>query len=161
MAALIPKSEREFSAFYTASYGRLVATVGTVTRSRVDAEEAVQEAFERLVPRWEKVSKYDDPEAWVRSVAFRISVSRWRRARSHAAAMLRHKQAGPVPPPSDDNMYVTALLASLTPEHRQVLVLYYGLEQSVDQIARQLRVAPGTVKSRLSRAREAAKNVGE
>lgn len=35
-------------------------------------------------------------------------------------------------------------------------MLHHGLDISVDEIARILRTKPGTIKSRLSRAREAA-----
>jgi RNA polymerase sigma-70 factor (ECF subfamily) len=40
--------------------------VGAVAQDRQEAEEAVQDAFVRLIGQWSKVSKYDDPEAWVR-----------------------------------------------------------------------------------------------
>lgn len=54
---------------YAASYARLVGQVGAVCGDRHDAEEAVEDAFVRLMGSWPKVSRYDDPEAWVRHVA--------------------------------------------------------------------------------------------
>ncbi|WP_432828781.1 RNA polymerase sigma factor [Dactylosporangium sp. CA-092794] len=41
---------------YSASYGRLVGVVALVAESRADAEECVQEAFVRLLGRWDRVS---------------------------------------------------------------------------------------------------------
>jgi RNA polymerase sigma-70 factor (ECF subfamily) len=46
-------------------------------------------------------------------------------------------------------------LGRLAPRHREVLVLRYVAELSVDEVARHLRLPAGTVKSRLNRARRA------
>jgi RNA polymerase sigma-70 factor (ECF subfamily) len=146
----------DFAAFYAVTYARLVGVLARVCDGREDAEEVVQEAFVRLVQRWSKVSRYDDPEAWVRQVAFRLATSRWRRRRAGAAALLRLGPARHVSAPSVDRVAVDAVLAPLTPAHRAVLVLHHAVGLSVDEIAAELGVAPGTVKSRLSRARAAA-----
>lgn len=145
-----------FPSFYVATYPRVVAALLRVAGSRAEAEDVAQEAFSRLLPRWHRVSRYDDPEAWVRSVAFRITTSRWRRARTAAAGLVRLGAPPDVPPPSTAAVTVDAVLAQLSLEHRQVLVLHHGLDLGVEEIARELRIPAGTVKSRLSRARAAA-----
>lgn len=145
-----------FPSFYVAAYPRVVAALLRVAGSRAEAEDVAQEAFSRLLPRWNKVSRYDDPEAWVRAVAFRITTSRWRRARTAAAGLVRLGAPPDVAPPSAAGVTVDAVLARLSLEHRQVLVLHHGLDLSVEEVARELRIPAGTVKSRLSRARAAA-----
>ena len=57
---------------YAACYGRLVGLLTLAAGSQAEAEDVVQEAFIRLLLRWERVCRYDDPEAWVRRVAFRL-----------------------------------------------------------------------------------------
>jgi RNA polymerase sigma-70 factor (ECF subfamily) len=141
---------------YVASYARLVGLLTVASGSRADAEEIVQEAFARLLPVWDKVRGYDDAEAWVRSVAFRLSTSRWRRAKVAARALPRLGSAPDVAPPDGTRLDAERLLAGLPPKHRQVLVLHYGLGLPVERIATDLGVAVGTVKSRLARARAAA-----
>ncbi len=47
---------------------------------------------------------------------------------------------------------------TLTPKHQTVLALHHLEELSIDQIALVIGRSPGTVKSRLSRAREAMRN---
>ncbi len=57
----------------------------------------------------------------------------------------------------DDQLDVVKALARIAPIHREVLVLFYFDDMPTAQMAEALDVAPGTVLSRLSRAREALK----
>lgn len=64
------------------------------------------------------------------------------------------------PPPDaglDDKLDVVKALARLAPIHREVLVLFYFDDMPTAQMAEALEIAPGTVLSRLARARDALK----
>ena len=139
-------------AFYAASYQRLVAVVGAVAQDRHEAEEAVQDAFARLIGQWPRVCRYDDPEAWVRKVAFGMLSNRRRKAGRGARALLRHGEPPDAPAPTGDRVDLRRALAALPLVQRQAVVLQ-DLGLGVDDIARHLGVPAGTVKSRLSRAR--------
>ena len=144
--------EQAMKELYAASYVRLVRVVGAVCGSTSDAEEAVQDAFVALVGQWSKVSRYDDPEAWVRKVALRSASNRRRKARNGMMAVLRLGPESAIPPPSADEVDLRRALAALPRKQREVVVLHeLGLDAA--SIARQLAIAEGTVKSRLSRAR--------
>jgi RNA polymerase sigma-70 factor (ECF subfamily) len=145
---------------YAATYPRLVGALTVACGSRAEAEDLVQEAFARLLPRWRAVSTYDSPEAWVRMVAFRLASSRWRRARVAARALARIGEPAPADPPYDARLDAERLLAGLPRAFREVLVLHHGLGLPVDDVARELGIPVGTVKSRLSRARAAAAEQG-
>lgn len=140
---------------YAASFSRLVGVVALAAASRAEAEECVQEAFVRLLREWPKVSRYDDPEAWVRLVAFRMLSNRRRKTRNGVRVLLRVAAAEPVAGPTVDDVGVRTALASLPVGQRQVVVLHYLLDMDLDEISRVLAVPSGTVKSRLSRARTA------
>lgn len=151
----IDDDERQaLAAFYTATYPRLVAVVGAVTQDRQLAQDACSDAFVRLIGQWSKVSRYDDPEAWVRRVAFGYASNRRRKLRNGLRAVVRHGPPQDEPGPTGDAVDLRRALATLPLAQRQVLVLQ-DLGLSVEEIARELDVAPGTVKSRLSRARAA------
>lgn len=151
---LADDEQHDLAALYAASYPRLVAVVGAIARSRSDAEEAVQDAFVRLVVEWPKVSLYDDPEAWVRRVALGFLSNRRRKVRNFLRALSRLGVPPDVPPPDGNGVDVARALDRLPRGQREALVLFQtGL--SVEQIARELDVAPGTVKARLSRGRAA------
>jgi RNA polymerase sigma-70 factor (ECF subfamily) len=146
-------SGRDLQAFFQASYSRLLGPLALIAGDHADAEDALQEAFVRLVPRWSKVSRYDRPEAWVRRVALRILSNRRRdRARqvaaSRSAAMVATSSAQRADSALDE-------LSHLPLAHRQVIVLHYVLDLPVEDIAVELDVPVGTVKSRLARARAA------
>lgn len=149
----------ELRDFYEEVYVTLVGQLRLVTGSTADAEEIVQDAFVRLVPQWAKVSAYDDPEAWVRRVAMRLAVSRWRRSQVAARGLLRLAERDDVDPPDGGSLDMVRALAGLPVGQRQVLVLHHVVGLPVDQIATELGVAPGTVKSRLSRGRAALADV--
>jgi RNA polymerase sigma-70 factor, ECF subfamily len=148
----VDTDDRALRDLYAGSYARLVGIVGAVTGDRQEAEEAVQDAFVRLLGRWSAVSGYDDPEAWVRKVALGAVSNRRRKARNRVRAMLRHGPPPDVAGPTGDSVDLQRALAALPPAQRAVLVLQH-LGLGVEQIARELGVRPGTVKSRLSRAR--------
>jgi RNA polymerase sigma-70 factor, ECF subfamily len=115
----------------------------------------VQEAFTRAAGRWQRLRDYDLPEQWVRRVAVNLARDGRRRVRRRLAVLtkLDTDAAAVVPPISVDGLVVAAALATLPRRHRQVVVLHYLLDLSVQEVARQLAVPVGTVKSRLARAR--------
>ena len=146
---------RAFDAFYVGTRGRLVHQLYALTGDAADAQECVQEAYARAWQRWSQVSGYDDPEAWVRTVARRVALSRWRKARNRVVAYRRHGEPEPVPAPSPDNVALVAALRQLPAAQREALVLHHLCGRSVQEVAGELRVPVGTVKARLSRGRAA------
>ena len=143
---------------YAATSARLVGlltAMGGSAEDAEDAEEVCQEAWARLVVRWEKVRGYDDPEAWVRGVAVRLLISR-RRRRTVAARLLPVLASrAVVAEPSAAAVDLSAALAVLPLEQRAVVVLHHALDLPVEEVARVLEIPVGTVKSRLSRGRAA------
>ncbi|MBQ1052425.1 SigE family RNA polymerase sigma factor [Micromonospora sp. C51] len=145
----------DFDEFYRGSRQRLLGYVYVLTGDLTEAQDAVQEAFIRAWQRWSSVGGYDDPEAWVRVVAARIAVSRWRSLRSRARAYLRHGAIDSVPAPSTDTVEVVAALRQLPEEQRVAIALYYLVGLPVADVARETGAPVGTVKARLSRGRAA------
>lgn len=146
----------EVAALYARTWPRLIGVLVSIGGSRADAEEVAQDAYVKLLGRWDSIRRYDDPEAWVRAVAVRTLISRLRRqqvAQKASAKLLG--RTGEVREPDGDALDVAAALARIPPAQRAVVVLHHVMDLPVDQIADELQVPPGTVKSRLARARQA------
>jgi RNA polymerase sigma-70 factor (ECF subfamily) len=148
-------SSRSFEEFFAATYGRLVGLLFAFVHDRAQAEDVVQDAFASALLRWPVLRGYHDPEAWVRTVAFRRAIDHQRRNTRQLRALLRAGPPPPLPPVGADHVDLVRALRKLPMAQREVLVLHYVAELAVDRVAAELRVPVGTVKSRLARGRAA------
>ena len=148
-------SPEEFTDFYAASFRRIVGQLYAMTGDNVEAQDAVQEAFVRAWAHRGKLDSRGAPEAWVRSTAWHIAVSRWHRARIGNRLM----RSQPPPPPGDepgpDHVALIDALRKVPPEQRRAIVLYHLCDLTVAQIAAETGAPAGTVKARLARGRAA------
>jgi RNA polymerase sigma-70 factor (ECF subfamily) len=143
----------QFEEFYGATRHRVLAFMLAVSDDRGEAQDAVQEAYARAWQRWDRLRSYEDPEAWVRLVAYRLVISAWRRARKRLIAHRRHGPPEPAGPPTPDRITVRAALRRLPDEQRLVVVLHHLLDLSIEDIARQTGAPASTVRTRLVRGR--------
>jgi len=145
-----------FDAFYAASFAKLCGQVYAMCGDLAEAQDCVQEAFVRA---WDHRRRLDDtrsPEAWVRAVAWRLAVSRWRRARLALRPPDRALSAARrVPEPDLAHTALVAALRQITPDQRRAVVLHHLCDLSVGEVAEETGVPVGTVKARLSRGRQA------
>ncbi|HET6700059.1 MAG TPA: SigE family RNA polymerase sigma factor [Nocardioidaceae bacterium] len=146
----------EFDRFYDASFSRLVGQLYAMIGSRDEAQECVQEAFVRAWSHRAKLSHAHAPEAWVRTTAYRLAVSRWRRVvRSRRPPDRAVQHHAPPPEPSADHVAVVEALGHLPEAQRRALVLHHVCDLPVAEVASETGVPVGTVKARLSRGRAA------
>jgi len=87
-----------FDEFYAGAYRRVVGQVFALLGDLAEAEDATQEAFAKASLHWGRIAAYDQPEAWVRRVAFNHAYNSTRRARRWLKAMARHGPPAHVPP---------------------------------------------------------------
>jgi RNA polymerase sigma-70 factor (ECF subfamily) len=146
----------EFDDFYTASFNRLVGQVYAMIGDRDEAQECVQEAFVRAWSHRRQLEKAHAPEAWVRTTAYRLAVSRWRRTvrarRDPDRALQRRENATELSP---DHVALVRALRDLPEAQRRAIVLHHMCDLPVAEVAAETGVPVGTVKARLSRGRTA------
>lgn len=147
-------TELDFNQFYATNFASLGVQLYAYFGDRAEAQDIAQEAFCRAWQRWAQVSAYEDPVAWVRKVAWRLAISRWRRTKT-ALAFVRRQREEHVPEVSPDRVALAAALATLPAQQRRAVVQHYLAGMTVAEIAEQEGVAEGTVKSWLHRARGA------
>ena len=114
------------------------------------AADATNEAMSRAFQRWSKIGSYDEPSAWVYRVGLNWSLSWKQRRRRERERPVRF--AAETTELAVRDRSLDGPLASLSLEHRSVVVCRVHLDWSVEQTATALGIKPGTVKSRLARA---------
>jgi RNA polymerase sigma-70 factor, ECF subfamily len=150
----VPDHPPSFDEVYAAHYGDLTVQLYAYFNDRQEAQDIAQEAFCRALARWDAVSGYDDPVAWVRRVAWNLAVSRWRRSRTVLGFLRRQRRDEPyLEGPAPDRVALFAALAKLPDRQRRLVVLRYLADLTVAEIAEREGIAEGTVKSMLHRAR--------
>ncbi len=136
-----------FEAFYRAEHARVLGVVVAVTGRSDLATDAADEAFARALARWGRVSKMEAPAAWTAKVALNVvrrGISRTGREQSLPAA--------PVLPEPETDPELWALVRALPPRQRTAVVLRYVGDFTHADIARAMRIRPGTVGSTLDAA---------
>jgi len=144
------RAELEFGEFFRSSWSPCVRAVVAVTGRRELAEDQVAEAFTRAFMSWRKVSRHPAPRAWVVRTALNTGASWWRRRR-HEFPLDDHDAVAQADPVGVDAAVLGAL-RRLPDRQREVLVLRVFLDLDIETTARQLGIAPGTVRAHLSRA---------
>ena len=152
-------NEQDFDALYAANVHRLTGQLYLLTGDREEAHDCVQEAFERAWLRWSSVSRADSPEAWVRTVARRLAVSRWRKARNALTAEWRRSAGARVTedhgPGAADRVALVRALQALPEVQRTALVLHHLCDLDVAAVAEETGATVSAVKTRLARGRRA------
>ncbi|MDR3064002.1 MAG: sigma-70 family RNA polymerase sigma factor [Comamonas sp.] len=157
---MIFSAESRYNQWVREHYRFLLRSAWALTGSRATAEDVVQDCF---TSAWRFRHQLRD-QSMARAWLFQIM-------RRHA---FRHFDPGPLQAQSldesceqgvnhheslDAQLDVVKALSRIAPIHREVLVLYYFDDMPTAQMAEALDIAPGTVLSRLARAREALKTV--
>ena len=106
-------AERDFTAFYDATWRRTVAVAYAMTGELSAAEDLAQEAYSRAWPRWSALQSYDDPGAWVRQVTSRLAISRWRRTKTAMNFLARSRVPDPAAPPGETSIVLVQALRTL------------------------------------------------
>lgn len=142
----------QFESFYREEFAPVVAVSYALTRDRGAAEEIAQEAFYRALRRWGDVGRMAQPGAWVRRVAINLAISRFRKLRYQARAMLRLVDVSNPQQPEVDEFWT--LVGRLPRRQAQTLALHYVEDMSISRIGDVLGIAEGTVKALLHQGRE-------
>jgi RNA polymerase sigma-70 factor (ECF subfamily) len=148
--------DAEFDDFYTSSFARITGQLYAMIGDRDEAQECVQEAFVRAWTHRRTLARTEHPEAWVRTTAYRLAVSRWRRTRRARKPADRALSPAVSTAAADESrVALVAALKKLPEKQRQVLVLHHLCDLPLQAVAREVGAPEGTVKARLSRGRVA------
>ncbi|MEV8608170.1 SigE family RNA polymerase sigma factor [Amycolatopsis sp. NPDC051373] len=147
------RGDSEFADFVHAVSPRLLHAAYLLTGDRHQAEDDVQTALVRTYTSWPRIRK-QDPFAYARKVLANHVIDRWRRPYREQAteevperAVERDFTVGVA-----DQEWLMRALAPLSPRERAIVVLRHFWDLSEADVAAELKVSLGTVKSTNSRA---------
>ena len=149
-------AEQSFTEFVRGHRDVLGRTAMLLCGDRSTAEDLVQEALVRVYQGWHKVDQRT-ALAYTRRIMTNLTIDRWRRRKFEAPPEtepeLRSVPSATAAYEAVDSRYtITRALATLSPRERAMVVLRYYHDLSEADVARELGVSLGTVKSTCSRA---------
>lgn len=145
-----------FREFVEARSPALLRTAWMLTGDAALAEDLLQAALARTWPHWSRVVHGGHPDAYVRKVMLRLNASwksrLWNRERPTASPAPSRLQPHPDEHSrADDRDLLLSALATLPLRQRQVIVLRFFDDLSVESVADLLDISTGTVKSQTAK----------
>jgi RNA polymerase sigma factor (sigma-70 family) len=139
------RSHESFDAFFRERFAELSRLAFLLTGSSAVSDEIAQDACEEVFRRWDDITY---PRAYAR-VAVVNGARAWGRRR--ARRMTKSDESERTHGIDADAIAVRAVLAELPQAEREVLVFRYYADLKVDDIAAELGIPAGTVKSHIHR----------
>lgn len=155
---LVVRSQLGERAAFAELVGRWHAPVRTFARRMLDDQRADDVAQEIWVAVLRGLPRLADPgrfTPWLFTIARRAVLNRLRHEYTAAETSAEAEE----PPTGDladevvDRTVLVAALAALPPAEREILILFYLEDLPIEDCAQICAIPPGTVKSRLHRAR--------
>lgn len=140
-----------------ASSPRLRRLAYLLTGDLDQADDLLQSAYAKVLPRWNKITMYESPEAYMRRVMVNLRTSWWRRSRNREWST---DEIPEVPwragtPGEEDaaveSQLLLAVLRSLPDRQRAAVVLRHWCDLSEAETAKVMNCSVGSVKSNASR----------
>ncbi|MEU8354656.1 SigE family RNA polymerase sigma factor [Nonomuraea sp. NPDC048882] len=145
--------EHDFGAFVAARATSLLRVAYLACGDATEAEDLLQTALERTYRKWDRVARYDNPDAYVRRVIVNAAINRARR-RAILTIIPMHSPPETAIRAGDPDLFQVLMgaLRALPPRQRAVIVLRYWEDLTETQTAEVLGCSVGTVKSQASKA---------
>ena len=142
------RDDDEFAEFARAASGRLQHAAYLLTGNRHQAEDAAQSALVRTYAAWSRVRR-KDAYAYARTVLTNLVTDQWRRPyREYATEDIPDRpQTRDLADDVARRQWLLEALAQLSPKERAVIVLRHYLDVPEKEVADQLNLSLGTVKS--------------
>jgi RNA polymerase sigma-70 factor (ECF subfamily) len=150
-------SEADLEELFHRFWPRAYRAAYLIVHDHAAAEDIAQEAFVRAVRHLDQFDRRRPFAPWLGAIVVNRAID-WARARTARRESINESVEPPVvrdPTPGRYSQEVLAALATLSPEHRAVVVLRYVLEYTPGEIAQALELPRGTVNSRLRRGLDA------
>jgi len=143
-----------FDDFFEIEHERLLGALYVVTGDLNEAEDLMQEAFVKVLQRWDVVQSLTDPTGYLYRTAMNVFRTRYRRSRMaiRRMASISRRDRDPFDE-VEIREDVRLALTTLTPRQRAAIVLTELLGYPPSEAARALGVKASTVRALTTQAR--------
>lgn len=156
------KDDSSQKLLYEMFYKRVYNTAYFVTKDAYLADDVVQETFIKAFRNMEKITDSEKVGAWLSVIATRTAIDLLKKQKGHIVSLV---DPGILELEIDKNYSyneadlftmkesVRELINELSPEYRAVIILKYLYDKKEEEVAAELGIGIGTVKSRIFRAK--------
>jgi RNA polymerase sigma factor (sigma-70 family) len=148
---------RSFEDFFDSEHRGLYGALRLLCRDGHEAEELMQDAFLKLLERWDHVSSLEDPAGYLYRTAMNLFRSRRRRVRMAVRRVIRSDPAPDQLAAVEERETLLRTLAALTPAQRAAVILVDALGLTSEEAAEALGVKSSTVRVLAARGRATLK----
>lgn len=151
------RTDKEFAELYQRHVDRIYRLCYVYLKNPVDAEDAVQSVFLKLLKHQSRFNDHEHEKAWLtvtaRNYCKDVLKSRWRSRRVDLDTLPEVSSWSGQEPSRN----VLARLLSLPEKYKTVLYLYYFEEYTVKEISEMLGYKESTIQTQLFRGRKRLK----
>ena len=126
-----------------------------ITGDRANAEDLVQDAFEKVIKRLQHVRHPDNFGAYLKRSVVNLAISKGRRSALEERHEETQRDASPLSTPFpnvEDRYLLSQALLALPYQQRLIVVLRIYEDLSEKEVGRMLKLSPAAVRSSLHRA---------
>ena len=163
-----------FPEFYSRTCNMVFYQIGLLGVPPENAEDVAQEVYINFIKNYEKIENPDAVYKWLKQTAHNVAVNYLKKSVNIHEKVLEEDEeyyfesennlTNPLPLPEDvmeneaSQKIVMDILKELSPVQYKMIVWYYYNEENIKDIAEEMGVPEGTVKTNLFRARKYIKD---
>jgi RNA polymerase sigma factor (sigma-70 family) len=165
LEGLKAKEERAFSVFYDRYAPTLLGIIVRIVRDPDQAEDLLQDTFVKI---WKNIHQYDPNRGrlftWMLNIARNTALNSLRSTNNVGASQIQtldsvvYTETAKSEPIDVNHLGMTETVQRLDPKHREVVDLIYFLGYTQQEVADQLQLPLGTVKTRTRTALQQLKH---
>ncbi len=164
-------NEAAFPVIYRETSGQAMAIIRRYCTVSADCEDLLQDTYVQV---YKYISQLKDPkgiQSWVNIIAKRMAIAHLKKQKAHPQQSFSEMETedGQLPEFEDEREeihpelvadrkavteIVNQILALLTPEQRDALMMVYGQKMTIREMAGQLGISENTIKSRLHQGKQ-------
>jgi RNA polymerase sigma-70 factor (ECF subfamily) len=154
----VKNSDLDFAAAVREFSGMCYSLAFRILGNQEDARDAVQQAFYKLYQNRKRFLKEKNLRNWIYTITLNTARDVYRRKKRQSEVVLTEAlhlaERGSADARIGNSLLTQKLVATLPYELKEVVVLYYLEERTVNEIAEVVSISESLVKVRLHRARK-------